>query len=144
MRWNKLMIVFPFFCLFSLLARRDSSNPNIILDLSRNSKLLNKQEKKPKTWQNIVGSKAALETQMQSNKCRNFCSLARVESQAHWHDLCGEEPRKRKRILLITRWHFGALRDFIWLPRVVFLWHHVFVKYQDSINLRVFSLSGYY
>lgn len=59
------MIIFPFFCLFSLLARRDNSNPNVILALSRNSKLLNKQGKNPKTWQNIAGSKVSLETQMQ-------------------------------------------------------------------------------
>lgn len=43
------MIIVPFFfCLFSLLARRENSNPNITLDLSRNSKLLNKQEKNQK------------------------------------------------------------------------------------------------
>lgn len=72
--WSQFLL----FCLFSLLARIDNSNPNIILGLSSNSKLLNKQEKNPKTWQNIVGSKVALETQMQPNQCRNFRSLAGV------------------------------------------------------------------
>lgn len=132
------------FVLFSLPARRDNSNPNIILDLSRNSKLLNKQEKNPKTWQNFVGSKVAFETQMPPNQCRNFHSLARVveSNTLTWFVGRGaQEVDKHSADYKVTFWstsriYMIALRSF--------LWHHVFCQEHDSINLQVCSLSRYY
>lgn len=45
----------------------------------------------------------------------------------------GEQPRKWKSILLITRWHFGACQDFLWWPWVVLS----DIRFLSSINLWV-------